>query len=202
MPPGKVDTLYAASRACLRALRRLSPRARPGNASSLPNRSLETDRPPGTFSKRAYVGRPTHPPRPVFLHELSPEQRRALLVLARQVIDADRRLSIQEVERLDELYVESGLGPEMATAPGAVGDLNILFPTTRSRVVVILDLLLIGYADDELAPSEFAAIRDLAAQMEMDAGVWETALEWAQRHHALMLEATALGREAAVSDFD
>ena len=138
----------------------------------------------------------------MFLHELSPEQRRAVLVLARQIIDADRRLAIQEVERLDELYAESGLGTETAGAPGAVGDLNILFPTTRSRVVVILDLLLIGYADGELAPAEFAALRDLAAQMEMDAGVWETALEWAQRHQALMEEARALGREAPVGDLD
>lgn len=138
----------------------------------------------------------------MFLHELSPEQRRAALVLARQVINADRRLAIQEVERLDALYLEAGLGPEMASAPGEVGDLNVVFPSARSRVVVILDLLLVGYADGELAPSEFAAIRDLAARMQVDAGVWETALEWAQRHQALMKEASALGRDAMVSDFD
>ena len=141
-------------------------------------------------------------PRPVFLHELSSEQRRAFLVLARQIIDADRRLAIQEVERLDALYVEAGLGAEGADAPRQVGDVNMVFPTSRSRVVVILDLLLVGYADGELAPAEFAAIRDLAARMEVDAGVWESALEWAQRHHALMREAAALGREAPAGDFD
>ena len=53
----------------------------------------------------------------MFVHELSPEQRRAFLVLARQVIDADHRLAIQEVERLDR---ELGLAFVPLTRDGDV----------------------------------------------------------------------------------
>lgn len=135
----------------------------------------------------------------MFLHELSPEQRRAFLVLARQVIDADRRLAIQEVERLDRLYVEAGMETEHADAPNAVGDLNHLFSTDRSRVVVLLDLLLVAYADGRLHPRETEAIRDLAARLQVDAGTWEGALDWARRYHVLVEEAAHLGTEASVS---
>ena len=133
----------------------------------------------------------------MFLHELSAEQRRAFLVLARQVIDADRRLSIDEVERLDRLYVESGIEAEHADAPSGVGDLNLLFATERSRVVVLLDLLLVAYADGQLHPREVEAVRGVAAQLGVDAGTWEAALDWAGRYHALVEEAghlrTAVG---------
>lgn len=134
----------------------------------------------------------------MFLHELTPEQRRAFLVLARQVIDADRRLAIQEVERLDRLYAEAGVGTEHADAPSAAGDLNLLFPSDRARVVVVLDLLLVAYADGHLHAREVEAVRDVAARLEMDAGTWEAALDWAQRYHALLEEAAHLGSEAAV----
>lgn len=134
----------------------------------------------------------------MFLHELSPEQRRAFLVLARQVIDADHRLAIQEVERLDRLYLEAGLEAEHADAPNGVADLNHLFPTERARVVVVVDLLLVAYADGRLDPRETDAIRRVAAQLQVDAGTWETALDWARRYEALVEEGAGLGTEAAV----
>jgi len=129
----------------------------------------------------------------MFLHELSPEQRRAFLVLARHVIDADHRLAMQEVERLDRLYVEAGVPAETASAPSGVGDLNLLFGTPRSRVVVLLDLLLVAYADGDLHERELASVRSVAARLGVDAGTFEAALDWAQRHQALVDEAAHLG---------
>ncbi|MEM1117084.1 MAG: TerB family tellurite resistance protein [Bacteroidota bacterium] len=134
----------------------------------------------------------------MFLHELSPDQRRAFLVLARKVIDADHRLAIEEVERLDRLYIEAGVEAEHADAPNAVGDLNLMFPTDRARIVVLLDLLLVAYADGTLHASEVRAIRDVAARLGVDAGTWEAALDWAKRHHDLVQEAMHLGTEADV----
>ena len=134
----------------------------------------------------------------MFLHELSHEQRAAFLVLARQVIDADHRLAIQEVERLDRLYAEAGVEAEHAEAPLAVDGLMETFPTERSRVVVTLDLLLVGYADGALHETEETAIREIAARMGLDAGVWEHALDWARRLHQLVVEAEDMGTLAGV----
>ncbi len=130
----------------------------------------------------------------MFLHTLSPEQRRAALVLARQVIDADRRLAMAEVERLDGLYAEAGLGAEMADAPNAVGDLNLLFPAGRARAALVLELLLVAHADGRLDPREQTAVREIAARLGLDAGTWEHCLDWAARHQALLAEADEIGR--------
>ncbi|HEX9952854.1 MAG TPA: TerB family tellurite resistance protein [Rubricoccaceae bacterium] len=138
----------------------------------------------------------------MFLHDLSPEQRRAFLVLARQIIDADRRLAIQEVERLDRLYVEAGVPAEMADAPGGVGDLNLLFPSERSRVVVVLELLLVAYSDGRLDPRETEAVREVAARLGLDAATWEDATDWARRYQALLDEADTLGQGKAVFEDD
>ena len=128
----------------------------------------------------------------MFLHELRPEQRRAFLVLAREVIDADNRLAIQEVERLDRLYVEAGVGTETADAPNAVGDLNLLFGTPRARIVALLDLFLVAYADGRLHPAELEALRGIARRLQTDAGTFENAVDWARRHQQLVEEAKHL----------
>ena len=83
----------------------------------------------------------------MFLHELSREQQQAFPVLVRQVIAADERLAMQEVECLAAIYREIGLQPETAEAPDVALDLNFLFDTPRSRAVVFIELLLVGYAD-------------------------------------------------------
>ncbi|MFN3597865.1 MAG: TerB family tellurite resistance protein [Rubricoccaceae bacterium] len=130
----------------------------------------------------------------MFVSELSAPQRRALLVLARQVIDADRRLTLGEVERLDRLYAEAGLPPEGAGAPSAAGDLNLLFPDARTRAVVVLELLLVGYADGTLAAAEARAIGRIAAQLGLSADEHDRLVSWAARHAALMTEAREFGR--------
>ena len=138
----------------------------------------------------------------MFLTELSPEQRRALHVLARTVIDADDRLTLPEVERLDEIYQESGIGTETASAPNAAGDLNLLFPTSRARAVVVIELLLVAYADGQLHPREEAAIQRIAARLQMDQGHWTNVVDWARRYASLAAEARAFGRtrEATLDD--
>ena len=169
------------------------PRAERPDVRRGPAGTLPLGRPRATCSNRSPD---------MFLHDLSPEQRRAFLVLARQVIDADRRLAIQEVERLDRLYVEAGVPAETADAPGTVGDLNLLFPSERARTVVVLDLLLVAYADGKLDPRETAAIREVAARLGIDAATWEDATDWARRYQALLDEADHLGRGASVFEDD
>ena len=130
----------------------------------------------------------------MFLAELNPEQQRAFLILARQVIAADERLALQELERLEALYREVGLPTEAPDAPDAVGDLNFMFETPRARAVVVVELLLVAYADGRVDEREDAAVRRLAERMEVEEPEWETMRGWARRHAALVAEAQAFGQ--------
>jgi hypothetical protein len=129
----------------------------------------------------------------MFLAELSPDQKRALLVLARQVIAADDRLALPELERLEALYSEAGLPAETAAAPDAVGDLNYMFDTPRARAVALLELLLMAHADGRADAREEAAVRSLAERMDVGEADWQALRGWSLRHAALVAEARAFG---------
>lgn len=109
------------------------------------------------------------------------------------MIDADNRVTLQEVERLDRLYAEAGLGTEHADAPSHAGDLNLMFADRKSRVAVLLELLLVACADGRVDAREEAAVRAIAAQMGVDAGTWQEARDWADRYQALMRDAAQIG---------
>lgn len=128
----------------------------------------------------------------MFLSRLSAQQRRAFFVLARRVIDADRRLALQEVERLDQLYSEAAVPAEGADAPSEVADLNLLFDTREAAVVVILDLFQLAHADGALDDRERAVIEDVATKMGVTEDLWEALQEWATRQAAQQEEARAL----------
>lgn len=129
----------------------------------------------------------------MFIQDLDFAQRRAFLVLARRVIDADNRVTLQEVERLDRLYAETGLAAEHADAPSHAGDLNLMFADRKSRVAVLLELLLVACVDGRMDPREESAVRGVAAQMGVDAGTWQEARAWADKYQALMREAAQIG---------
>jgi hypothetical protein len=131
----------------------------------------------------------------MFLSELTAEQKRALLVLARQIIAADERLALQELERLEALYHEAGLPPEPPSAPDVVGDLNYMFPSARARAVVALELLLVALADASVDQREVGAVRAIAEAMEVDAAAWAAMRDWARRYGALVAEARRFGQD-------
>jgi hypothetical protein len=127
----------------------------------------------------------------MFLHELTPDQQRAVLILARQVIAADHRLAMQELERLEALYRETGLPAETSEAPDVVADLNYMFPEPRGRAVVLIELLLVAHADDEIHAREHESIRAIADRMQVGEERWVMLVDWAARFAALRQEAAA-----------
>ncbi|HYE95290.1 MAG TPA: TerB family tellurite resistance protein [Rubricoccaceae bacterium] len=123
------------------------------------------------------------------LHELSREQQRAFLILARQVVTADDRLALQEVERLDLLGREMGLSDLPADAPDAVADANYLFETPKARTLALLNLLLVALADGALDEREYAVVRRVAAAFPVAEDEWMWMVDWARRYAALQGEA-------------
>ena len=121
------------------------------------------------------------------LYELTREQQRAFMVLARQVVAADDRLAMSEVEGLDLLYREMELPAADAGEPGDALDLNYLFDTPRARAVVLLNLLLLAHTDGA-GQEEREVIHRTADRLDVEPEALAAMEAWADRYMALVGE--------------
>jgi hypothetical protein len=129
------------------------------------------------------------------LNELSVEQQRAFMVLARQLVAADGRLALDEVERLDLLYREMQLSATDAGEPATAADLNYFFPDKRSRALVVLNLLLLAHGDGALHEGERRVAQGVASDLRIPAADLERMEDWAAQHARLMREMGAFWAE-------
>lgn len=129
----------------------------------------------------------------MFLRELTGEQQRAFLVLARQVISANERLAMQELERLEGMYREMGVPAETADAPDEALDLNYLFDASRSRAVVFIELLMVAYADGVFDADENRTLTSIADAMNVPPEVRGDAINWVRRMMDLWREGEQIG---------
>ncbi len=131
----------------------------------------------------------------MYLHELTREQQHVFLILARQVIDADERLAMQELESLEALYRELDVPPETADAPDVAIDLNFTFDSPRRRAVVFIELLLVAYSDDMVDDSENEALTRIAEAMEISEETRKDAHRWVMRLIDLRRDGKAVGSD-------
>ena len=129
----------------------------------------------------------------MFLHELTRAQQRAFLVLVRQVIAADERLAMQEVESLEAIYRELGVPPETAEAPDVALDLNYLFESSRIRAVVFIELVIVAYADGVFDERENEVLVGFADAMTIPDQTRTDAYNWVRKMVDMRREGEQIG---------
>jgi uncharacterized tellurite resistance protein B-like protein len=126
----------------------------------------------------------------MLLSRLNPDQQQALLVLARRVVEADHRLTMQEVEALEGRLQESVLTTEPTYRD--VADLSIMFPERPAQIALLLELLMIASTDGDLAETELAEVRRVADAFGIEPHDWQRLIDWCMRYRALFLEIESL----------
>lgn len=128
----------------------------------------------------------------MFLGTFNDDQKRAFLVLADAVINADRRLAPQEEAMIALMRAEMGMpdGEPVPTMDEAAA--VAAFDSHRVRVAAMLELTGLGLADAEMAAEEALALARLGAAF----GFTETQIlgqrDWVLRQVALVHEASAM----------
>jgi tellurite resistance protein len=110
----------------------------------------------------------------MFLSQLSPEQKNSFLALATRMVLADGTVEPEENERLNAIRDE--LGPGVKAPPEEVfGTTNPApFDTRRSRLVVLWELMVMGFADDRFHPDESAVLNEVCRAYR---------ITWEEREH-------------------
>lgn len=124
----------------------------------------------------------------MFLNLLNDRQKQSFLALATKIVMADGGVVPEENVTLKVRVAEMG-GGVVAPPEEIYGDANVtVFDTHQARLIVILELMVIAYSDDEFHADERPIIDDLATSFGIsreDINVFEN---WAKRQAPLSYE--------------
>ena len=128
----------------------------------------------------------------MWLSSLSAEQRDALLGLAHNVVVSDGLLDPNEEDMLDEFKREMAVKPEVVSDYLELDGIGDIFDSRRSRIVAILNLLHLSYADGAFEIEEECLLKEVARAFGIDDDDFRGMDSWVKRLVALEQEARRL----------
>lgn len=135
----------------------------------------------------------------MFLDLLAPAEKDALIDLALLAMRADRSISDEEVELLEEIRLELGV-PEpafVARVKGRPDKARALaaFSSRESRRMAFMELVLIAFVDGTYDPAESAYIKEVQAALQIPDGTRDKTFAWALQMIKLREQARAIVAE-------
>ena len=132
----------------------------------------------------------------MWLSQLSEKQREALLGLAHNVVVSDGLLDPNEEGMLDELKREMELNSAEDVEYLELSGIEEIFDSRRSRVVALVNLLRLGYADGAFEIEEECLLREVCKAFQLPDEEFLLLENWVRRFVALEEEARLLMGEA------
>lgn len=127
----------------------------------------------------------------MFVQNLNERQQGVLLHYADEVMRADRRIDAAELMAMDMLRNQTEPGVKAEDVP--VEALPGLFEDRLSRVSFLLELVGMGYANEDFDPTQSELVNDIARVFSLhENGVIEAIEKWVQDELALMKQAQQL----------
>jgi uncharacterized tellurite resistance protein B-like protein len=131
----------------------------------------------------------------MFLFHLNPEERRAFVGLAKQLIAADAREQPNEAGVLRLMALELGIPVADLPATPPRPEVLATFSSKASRVAVLMELLTLAYADGEPHPDEMELLNKVAAGLQIPELRLLEMEDWIVRQLSLNSEANAFLNE-------
>jgi hypothetical protein len=129
----------------------------------------------------------------VFLNLLDSEERRAFAELAEMMIKADGLVIGREESAVASLKAEMGIGE--SGSGRSVEELAGTFGSWRSKIVVLLELVGLGYSDVNYSVSEQSLVDAAAKAMGVTEDELAEVEAWVREHVSLIRRALILMRD-------
>ena len=130
----------------------------------------------------------------MWLKTLTEEQRQALMRLAHNVVVSDGLLDPNEEGMLDDFRQEMGLSDVGELEYLELSGIDQVFKSRHARVVALLNLLKLSYADGAFEIEEECLLREIAIAFEVDEAHFLLLDNWVKRMISLEEEAIGLMR--------
>ena len=128
----------------------------------------------------------------MWLTSLQPEQRKALLGLAHNVIVSDGLLDPNEEGMLDQFKREMELHPSIEADYLELEGIEQVFDSRKSRVIALLNLIRLSYADGAFEIEEECLLKEISRTFEVSDEEFLLLDNWVRRLVALEDEARGL----------
>jgi len=128
----------------------------------------------------------------MWLTALKPEQRKALLGLAHNVIVSDGLLDPNEEGMLDQFKREMDLNPRLEADYLELDGIEAIFASRQSRVIALLNLIRLSYADGAFEIEEECLLKEISRTFEVSDAEFMLLDNWVRRLIALEDEARSL----------
>lgn len=128
----------------------------------------------------------------MWLSALQPDQRKALLGLAHNVVVSDGLLDPNEEGMLDEFRREMELNAQEQSEYLELNGIEATFDTRKSRFIALLNLLRLSYADGAFEIEEECLLKEVSRAFGVTDEEFLLLDNWVRRFHALEEEARAL----------
>ncbi len=130
----------------------------------------------------------------MWLSALSSDQRQALLGLAHNVVVSDGLLDPNEEGMLDEFRREMELNPAVESRYLELDGVDSTFDTRRSRIIALLNLLRLSYADGAFEIEEECLLKEVGRAFGVTDEEFRLLDNWVRRFLSLEEEARVLMR--------
>lgn len=126
----------------------------------------------------------------MFVQYLNESQQGALLHYAYEVMRIDGSADADELNRLDVLRAQAQPGVQATDV--AIADLPDLFGDRMSRLVLLFEVIGMGYADEQFNPQESELINTIAKALAIEEDEVLEIMSWVKRQLLLVKEAHRL----------
>ena len=128
----------------------------------------------------------------MWLSNLSKDQHQALIRLAHNVIVSDGLLDPNEEGMFDLMKKEMGIENSEEVEYLSLDGIEKIVPARKTRIIVLINLIRIGYVDGAFEIEEECLLRDLANSFDIELDEFELLDNWVKRLVGLEKEAQAL----------
>lgn len=129
----------------------------------------------------------------MFLNMLDDDEKRAFVLLAERLIEADGIVVGSEAAALASLKAEMGVG-DVVGQEASIEELAYTFKDRRSRVAALLELFGLAHSDSNFHMSEVSLIASVAYFMGFDDREIDVLESWVQEYVSLVRKALAIMR--------
>lgn len=127
----------------------------------------------------------------MFLSSLTEKQKEAFFCLAHTIVVSDGELSVGEQVMMEDMRREMGLRIDFEPHYLDVDGTQDVFDTKRSRTIVLISLIRLGYADGAFEIEEQSFLTVLCNAFEISETEFVLIENWVRRLIALEREANA-----------